>query len=222
MGDADDGLMQRLLGLFADESREHLDAIATGLIELETVDAPERQHELIETLYREVHSLKGAARSVNLAAVETLCQSVEDEFAALKKGQVEPTQDLLDRLDAAMHEVEAAVRKTWNRTQVPSTSMTASAVSPGTALSADEVAVQEAEQLPKQLAPSAGVHLEKDVPAGSPEVSADAGPARVAGPGGNRARGHDETRLPAAPRRRAVAGQDDVNGARARSGSRGR
>ena len=43
--------------------------------------------ELLETIFREAHSLKGAARAVNLAEIETICQSLEGVFASLQHNQ---------------------------------------------------------------------------------------------------------------------------------------
>jgi len=42
----------------------------------------------VETLFREAHSLKGAARSVNLADIERVCQPMERVLSALKRGEL--------------------------------------------------------------------------------------------------------------------------------------
>ena len=74
----------KLRETFRVEAAEHLRTINEGLVRLEQTEAgPERQ-ELLELVFREAHSFKGAARSVNLTAVERLCQSLEGVFSALK------------------------------------------------------------------------------------------------------------------------------------------
>lgn len=98
MGQKDQEFLKRLLATFRVEAEEHLSAISSGLIELEKVSSPERRMELIETVFREAHSLKGAARSVNLAEIESTCQSLEGLFARLKAREVSISPDLFDQL----------------------------------------------------------------------------------------------------------------------------
>jgi two-component system, chemotaxis family, sensor kinase CheA len=79
-----DDFLQRLLATFKVEANEHLRALSAGLLELEKAAPGATQMELIETLFREVHSLKGAARAVNLTEIEAVCQALENLFAAWK------------------------------------------------------------------------------------------------------------------------------------------
>lgn len=63
--------------LFEQESKDHLDALESGILALEK--AP-RQPELHETVMREAHSLKGAARMLGLADIEHLSHRLESLF----------------------------------------------------------------------------------------------------------------------------------------------
>ena len=92
---------KRLLATFQGEAEERIRSLASGLIELEKATDGDRQAELIELVFREVHSLKGAARSVNLMEIETVCQAMEDVFAALKRQKIAPSLALLDLLHQA-------------------------------------------------------------------------------------------------------------------------
>jgi two-component system chemotaxis sensor kinase CheA len=89
--------LKKLLSLFKIEAREHLTVISTGLAQMASGDSG-KQAGLLETVYREAHSLKGAARSVNLADIVTLCQTVESAFSALKKGRIELSVEIMDLL----------------------------------------------------------------------------------------------------------------------------
>ncbi len=80
--------LKRIREIFRLEAQEHLQTISMGLIELEREPEPDRWAELIEELFRETHSLKGAARSVDQRDVEGLCQPMESAFAALKRGEI--------------------------------------------------------------------------------------------------------------------------------------
>ncbi len=69
---------------------------------------------IIEAVFREAHSLKGAARSVNLTPVEAVCQSFEDVLAALKRKEIVPDREILDLLHRTVNllgELLAALRE---------------------------------------------------------------------------------------------------------------
>jgi len=89
MDKKDEAFLKRLLATFKVEAAEHIAAIASGLLDLEKVPADGSFEELTETVFREIHSLKGAARSVNIREIESLCQSLEGVFSVLKIGDVE-------------------------------------------------------------------------------------------------------------------------------------
>src|ERR1044071_1600001 len=98
-----DEFQKRLLAMFRVEAKEHLEQVTAGLIDLEKTPAGDRQMTLVENVFREVHSLKGAARSVQMIEVEALCQSLETIFAAWKRGELDPSPDLYDTLHRAMN-----------------------------------------------------------------------------------------------------------------------
>ncbi len=102
MGPKDKELLQKLLATFKVEAEEHLGAISTGLIELENASLPEKQGVIIESVFREAHSLKGAARAVNLVKVERSCQSLEGVFARLKAQEMALSPELFDQLHQMM------------------------------------------------------------------------------------------------------------------------
>ena len=76
--------LKRIQETYRIEAEEHIRAFSTGLIELEKTQPEERVAEIIETMFREVHSLKGAARSVDQKETESLCQPLESVFSLLK------------------------------------------------------------------------------------------------------------------------------------------
>ncbi len=78
--------------------------------------------EIVETIFRDAHSLKGAARAVNLTQIEAVCRSLESVFSALKDKRVVLSPQLIDLLlqttDAlggllAMDKSAAGARKPW-------------------------------------------------------------------------------------------------------------
>jgi two-component system chemotaxis sensor kinase CheA len=102
MAEKDDDFLKRLMATFKIEAQEHIAAITSGLIELEKASEIERQVEIIETIFRETHSFKGAARSVNMTQIEATCQSLENIFAGLKRKEISLSPDLFDILHKAV------------------------------------------------------------------------------------------------------------------------
>jgi len=101
----DDNFLQRLLATFTVEAQEHIQVIASGLVELEQAATAEARVGILETTFRAAHSLKGAARTVNVTDIEALCQSLEGVFATLKRREITPSPDLFDLL----HQVVGAL-----------------------------------------------------------------------------------------------------------------
>lgn len=110
MGSKEDEFLQRLLAAFKVEANEHIKAVTTGLLDLERMPAGEDCKDIVEVIFREMHSLKGAARSVNLTDIETICQSLEDIFASLKRGKPALAPTLFDLLHCAMDLIDLCLR----------------------------------------------------------------------------------------------------------------
>jgi two-component system, chemotaxis family, sensor kinase CheA len=91
----------RLRETFRVEVTEHLEAISAGLLAIERAGDAERVA-IIERVFREAHSLKGAARSVGLAGVEALCLELESIFAAMKREELTSSPEMLDAVHSAL------------------------------------------------------------------------------------------------------------------------
>jgi two-component system chemotaxis sensor kinase CheA len=88
--------LKRLRETFRIEASEGIAHITTNLIELEKELPESRQSELIESIFRDAHSLKGAARAVSFSEIETLCQALESVFSALKSKDLGLNTKLFD------------------------------------------------------------------------------------------------------------------------------
>ena len=102
MLDRKDDIKTRLLATFRVEAEEHLQALTANLLALEQGSAPAEGREVIEATFREVHTLKGAARSVSLMDVEALCQACESVLSRVTRGQLPLGRSLLGRLREAV------------------------------------------------------------------------------------------------------------------------
>ncbi|MEI8084762.1 MAG: response regulator [Paludibacter sp.] len=101
MNKEEEDFLIELLNDFKIEASEHYQAIVNGLIMLEKTDETSVQQSEIEKIFREVHSLKGASRAVNLLDVEKLCMQLETVFNSLKKGDAVLFPTLFDAFHKA-------------------------------------------------------------------------------------------------------------------------
>jgi two-component system, chemotaxis family, sensor kinase CheA len=88
MDSKDDEFLKRIHATFQIEAQEHLNAFSAGLIEIEKPQNQEKLNEIIEVMFREIHSLKGAARSIDQKEIESMCQPLESVFFALKRKEI--------------------------------------------------------------------------------------------------------------------------------------
>lgn len=77
-------LDDEILEIFREESHEHLDALETSLLELESAADPQARRGIIDNIFRHAHSIKGSARAVGLEDVQHLAQKLEDTLDAFR------------------------------------------------------------------------------------------------------------------------------------------
>ena len=94
--------LRRLRETFRVEAEEHLRAMQSGVLQLEKGLPGTELTATVERVFREAHSLKGAARAVNLTEMESVCQALESVFAALKRAELAPSQPLFDQIHTAL------------------------------------------------------------------------------------------------------------------------
>lgn len=109
MNSRNEQLLQRLLAMFTVEAEEHVGSITSSLLELERGVGPDRLKEIVEKTFREVHTLKGAARTVNLGALVALCHALESLLAQMKQGEIALDRPILDLLHDSIKAVAAMV-----------------------------------------------------------------------------------------------------------------
>ena len=102
-----DDFLKKLLATFKIEADEHISAMSSLLVEVEKTSDAQKRAKAIENIFRETHSLKGAARSVNVTEIEMICQSLESVFAAMKRNEITLSAELFDLL----HETVDGLRR---------------------------------------------------------------------------------------------------------------
>lgn len=109
MGTKEDDFRIRLAAAFRAEAAEHVATISSGLSLLDRPTPPANAADIIETTFREMHTLKGAARSVNENEIESLCQSAESALSALRHSRITFSRPLADLIFLTLGRVNAII-----------------------------------------------------------------------------------------------------------------
>ncbi len=171
-----------MLELFRVEAENQTALLTGGLLEVERGRASAEQ---LETLMRAAHSLKGAARIVNLDAAVRIAHAMEDCFVAAQQGLVRLDQPLTDLLLRGVDLVQQIAK-------TDESEIAAGAAAHTTAIQEFVDAINA--RLSGQRTRSGGAAAHKAHPAGASErttrAASGAGPAAQpgakSGPGGRR------------------------------------
>ena len=106
----DEEFLEELRAAFQIEASEHLQSIGAALLEVEKAPTA-APASLIETISRDAHSLKGAARAVDAVAIERICQPLEDVFSAWKYGELLPAPNQFTPIYQALDVIEGLLGK---------------------------------------------------------------------------------------------------------------
>lgn len=108
MNTNDDEFLKKLIYTFKIESHDHLKNISLSLLELEKSQGDEKKS-VVETIHREFHSLKGAARAVNIEEIETICHRVESIFSDIKKEKLVLNEEMFDVFNESVDIMEEII-----------------------------------------------------------------------------------------------------------------
>jgi two-component system chemotaxis sensor kinase CheA len=115
INDAD--FFQKLRSTFEIEAHDHLRTISLSILELEKETVEEEKVAIIETIHREFHSLKGAARAVSEKEIETLCHSLENTLTKIKKGSLTLKIEIFDIFNEAIDIIENLLSSVENKAE---------------------------------------------------------------------------------------------------------
>lgn len=102
-------LKRKLMATFKVELEEHLATLNKGLLALEEGLPQKEKESLIPELFRAAHSLKGAARAVDLRDIEAMAHRMEDVMSAIREDGLSPTPDLFDALYSTIDKIQEAM-----------------------------------------------------------------------------------------------------------------
>jgi len=102
---------KRFLATFLDEAAEHVCTLEEGLLRLES--EPHDQ-DLVDSIFRSAHSLKGASATLGLKTIAALTHALETVLEAVRQGQLEPRSDRVDVLLRATDALRTLLAATHN------------------------------------------------------------------------------------------------------------
>ena len=105
MGLSED-IRRQLIESFKTEQQEHIQNINRGLLALEKNPKAAGRQAYLDEIFREAHSLKGAARAVGMTTVESLGHALEDILLKAKEGRLAFSSELFDLMYQALDAVE--------------------------------------------------------------------------------------------------------------------
>jgi len=95
--------LPRLLDTFLEELDERVTALESDLLAIERTDDLAARTELAASVFRSIHSLKGASHAVGVQRLESLCHDLESRLAAARSNDLlfdaDLTQDLMSATD---------------------------------------------------------------------------------------------------------------------------
>ena len=97
---------KELAQLFKAESTEHLARLDDGLLRLEKNCTDPA---LLEEVFREAHSMKGAARMLGLSRIETSAHGLESILNTARKGEAPLTPDMIERMTIVLGDLRKLV-----------------------------------------------------------------------------------------------------------------
>jgi two-component system chemotaxis sensor kinase CheA len=103
--------MSRLLATFGAEAEERIQAMNRDLLMLEGTTEADTIGQRLEALFREAHSLKGAARAVSVERVELLAHRLESLFELMRSGELAPEATVCDVIYRALDALGLLVRE---------------------------------------------------------------------------------------------------------------
>src|SRR5580658_2284176 len=95
-----------LLETFRAEVEERVASLQAGLLALEAHPSP---RQVVVSLFRDAHTIKGSARMLGLSDVLAVAHNAEDLLGALRDGRIAVRRDLVDLLLAACDGISNAL-----------------------------------------------------------------------------------------------------------------
>jgi len=186
-----EAMRRELMAIFQTELDEHLSRLSQEALVLEQDGDPAQRAERINLVFRAAHSLKGAARAVNLNDISQLAHRLEDTLGAIRKGDLTLRPEHTDLILAGVDAIKAAMEGHLNGSPLTEAQLEtlfpappaspAAPVSPPAVAPAPPVATKMEPMSPALLVPAPPAPTDAAAPARSPPADETPATPRLTG-----------------------------------------
>ena len=107
---------KELSDLFRMECEEHMQSLDDGLLNF---DQQSNNPGLLDDLFRAAHSIKGAARMLDLKEVQNLAHILEDTLDGIRKGEITVDKTLTSNLNQKLNPLRRAIEAEFEAVTIP-------------------------------------------------------------------------------------------------------
>jgi chemosensory pili system protein ChpA (sensor histidine kinase/response regulator) len=124
------GETEMLRNLFLEEAEKHVGRIveAQKLLSRATSSTLDISPDVVDVLFRHLHTLKGSAGSVGFDSIARAAHELEELCTEIRRGQLAPTFGILERIDEGVAEIRALLTSARLSVPPPRSSETLEAV----------------------------------------------------------------------------------------------
>src|SRR3989339_463890 len=101
--------LEEVLNIFQEEAEEQIQKLNDNLLILESNPKDDKA---IQEIFREAHSLKGAARMIGFDDIQTIAHKLEDIFGLARKGELLIKPEVIDIMCNAVDAIDSIIRDT--------------------------------------------------------------------------------------------------------------
>ncbi|MGD9579930.1 MAG: Hpt domain-containing protein [Vampirovibrionia bacterium] len=101
--------LEEVLNIFQEESEEQIQKLNDNLLKLESNPKDDKA---IQEIFREAHSLKGAARMIGFDDIQTIAHRLEDIFGLARKGELAIRPEIIDIMCHAVDSIDSIIQDT--------------------------------------------------------------------------------------------------------------
>jgi two-component system, chemotaxis family, sensor kinase CheA len=105
----DESVLRQLMQTFQSEAVDYVKTINQSLLQMERAETDVQRHELVQAAMRAAHTLKGAARAVNLLTIEDITHRMESVLQQGREDISALTADACDVLYSALDVIEQLI-----------------------------------------------------------------------------------------------------------------
>lgn len=95
---------------FFDEAAEHLTILESGLLKIESQDVSSPEPELVDSLFRSAHTLKGASALLKYTEISTIAHEFEELLEEIRDGRMQLSPPLTDAMLAGIDAIRSLLQ----------------------------------------------------------------------------------------------------------------